>query len=197
MALSWLLVLGSLAVLALCLWLAYFMLGSFFFGAGYQPTPVAVRRWMLEFVQPGSKDRVFELGAGTGGLLFGALDAGAGRVVGIEREPVRYWMLQSRRRRHPHPERVDLRKQDLFEVDLHDATAVMTFLWPGAMARLEPKFRSELAPGTRVVTYYHPVPGWKVERSDEKLRVYGYRVPAAFSPSGEESAGAGTAGEAS
>lgn len=186
-------VVGLLALVVLFAWLAYFMFGSFFYGAGYQPTPAAVRRWMLDFCALGPDDRVYELGAGTGGLLFGALDAGAGLVVGVELEPVRFAMLRSRQKRHPHAERVELRKQDLFQVDLKDASVVMTFLWPAAMRRLAPKFQQELRPGARVVTYYHPIPGWKAERSDEKLKVYGYRVPSAFSSSSSSAPAPGSA----
>ncbi|MGH6912863.1 MAG: class I SAM-dependent methyltransferase, partial [Geminicoccales bacterium] len=60
-------------------------------------------------------------------------------------------------------------------------TAVFCYLYPGAMARLRPKFESELGPGALVVTNSFPVPGWEpaaVRRADDQFetRVYSYEM---------------------
>ncbi|MDE1822325.1 MAG: SAM-dependent methyltransferase [Euryarchaeota archaeon] len=158
----------------------YFMLGSFLWGAGYQPTPPSVLRRMMRMARIGPRDRVYDLGAGTGGLLLRSLDEGADSVVGIEIEPIRFLILRWRRSRHPRGDRLELRRSDLFRTDLHDATVVLVFLWPGAMRRLDEKFREELPPGARVVSYWHPLPGWTTREEDRKVRVYAYDVPSAF-----------------
>ncbi len=62
-------------------------------------------------------------------------------------------------------------------MDLTAATVVTAFLWPDAMAKLRPIFETQLKAGTRVVSHWHPVPGWKPQDEDTRLRVYLYRMP--------------------
>lgn len=51
------------------------------------------------------------------------------------------------------------------------------FLWPGAMERLRPRFEEQLAPGTRIVSHWHPIPGWSPAAVDRPLHVYLYEWP--------------------
>jgi ribosomal protein L11 methylase PrmA len=155
----------------------YFMLGSFAFGAGYQPTPPSVVRRMMAVARIGPKDRVYDLGAGTGTLLFRALDEGAASVVGVEIEPLRFLWLRFRRWRAPLGRRVELRRENIFRTEIKSADVVLVFLWPGAMRRLSERFREELRPGSRIISYWHPLKDWKAQTSDPKLRVYSYEVP--------------------
>jgi SAM-dependent methyltransferase len=155
----------------------YFVFGSFLAGAGYQPAPDRVIRRMLEFARVTPEDRVYDLGAGTGGLLFRAVEEYGASGVGVEVEPLRYLYLRYRRRRSRARSRVQILRQNLFEVDLSSANVILAFLWPGAMRRLRQKFSAELRPGTRVVSYYHRIAGWVPVEKDEHLRVYYYTIP--------------------
>ena len=167
----------------------YFMLGSFLWGAGYQPTPPSVVRRMMGMARIRPQDQVYDLGAGTGALLFRALESGARRVVGVELEPLRFLWLRLRRRRNPLRDRLELRREDLFRTDLTEADVVLVFLWPKAMRRLSAKFRRELRPGARIVSYWHPLLDWVPREADRKMRVYSYDVPG---PTGSGDAGEGS-----
>ena len=46
---------------------------------------------------------------------------------------------------------------------------------PEAMRRLAPRLEADLPKGARVVSYWHPVPGWEPTQTDEPLKVYLYR----------------------
>jgi SAM-dependent methyltransferase len=157
--------------------IGYFVFGSFLFGAGYQPAPRASVTAMLDFAGVGPSDRVYDLGAGTGAIVFRAARERGARTVGVEVEPIRIAILRLRRRFGPHSERIELRWGNIFDQDLRPATVVATFLWPEAMARLRPLYEQQLAPGTRVVSHWHAIPGWTPERYDPAVRVYLYRMP--------------------
>jgi hypothetical protein len=159
--------------------IAYFIFASFVFGAGYQPTPRRSVETMLRFAEVGPRDTLIDLGAGTGAIVFRAARTYRARVIGVEVEPVRVLVLRLRRRFGAFPDRITIYWGNLFDLDFRDATVVTAFLWPGAMARLRPKFEAELPIGARVVSHCHPVRGWTEEKYDEETDVYLYRWPEA------------------
>jgi hypothetical protein len=167
----------ALLLFAIALAAAYFLFASFAFGAGYQPTPRRSVATMLRFAEVGPLDTLYDLGAGTGAIVFRAARTYGARVVGVEVEPIRVLILLLRRRLGPSADRITIHWGDLFQLDFRSATVVTAFLWPGAMARLRPKFERELGDGARVVSHCHPVPGWAPDRYDRSSDVYLYRWP--------------------
>ena len=165
--------LGGIAIVA------YFVFASFAFGAGYQPTPRRSVEAMLRLAEVGPRDTVYDLGAGTGAIVFRAARTYRARVLGVEVEPIRYGILRIRRALGAFPDRITLRWGNFFDLDYRDATVVTAFLWPGAMARLRPKFEAELPPGARVVSHCHAVAGWTPDYYDPETEVYLYRRPSA------------------
>ncbi len=172
----------AFVLLLLGLGAAYFVFASFAFGAGYEPTPRRAVEQMLRFAEVGPADTVFDLGAGTGAIVFRAVRTYRARAVGVEVEPIRVAILRLRRRVGPLADRISIRWGDFFHLDYRSATVVTAFLWPGAMARLRPKLESELPAGARVVSHCHPVPGWTPTSYDRATDVYLYRWPEAGRP---------------
>jgi hypothetical protein len=172
----------AIGLFLLAVAIAYFVFASFLYGAGYQPTPRRSAEMMLRFAEVGPQDTLYDLGAGTGAIVFRAARVYRARVVGVEVEPVRYLILKLRRSLGPFADRISLRRGNLFDLEFRDATVISVFLWPGLMARLRPKLEAELAAGARVVSYCHKVPGWTPERYDARTDVYLYRWPAARGP---------------
>ena len=145
------------------------------FGAGYQQAPRSVVRTMLDLAEVGPNDTLFDLGAGTGAIVFRAARDRGAYAVAVEVEPLRVLWMRLRRRFGRNPERIEVRWGNLFQQPLAGATVVAVFLWPEAMRRLQPILERDLPPGARVVSHWHPVPGWTADQIDERHRVYLYR----------------------
>ncbi len=169
----------AIVLLVVVVVIGYFVFASFAFGAGYQPTPRRSVETMLRLAEVGPRDTVFDLGAGTGAIVFRAARTYRATVLGVEVEPVRMGILRLRRRFGSAADRISLRWGNLFSLDFRPATVVTAFLWPGAMARLRPKFEAELRPGARVVSHCHAIPGWTPTAYDAATDVYLYRWPEA------------------
>ncbi len=169
----------AIVLLVVVVVIGYFVFASFAFGAGYQPTPRRSVETMLRLAEVGPRDTVFDLGAGTGAIVFRAARTYRATVLGVEVEPVRMGILRLRRRFGSAADRISLRWGNLFSLDFRPATVVTAFLWPGAMARLRPKFEAELRPGARVVSHCHAIPGWTPTAYDAETDVYLYRWPEA------------------
>jgi len=174
----------ALLLLGVVVAVGYFVFASFAFGAGYQPTPRRAVETMLRFAEVGPSDTVYDLGAGTGAIVFRAARLYRARVVAVEVEPIRVGILRLRRALGPFADRITIRWGNLFQCDFRDASVVTAFLWPGAMARLRPKLEAELPAGARIVSHCHRMPGWTPAAHDRETDVYLYRWPDAASSGG-------------
>jgi hypothetical protein len=161
----------------------YFWMVSFLFGAGYQGAPRKSVEAIFRYTEVGPEDTLFELGAGIGAIAFPAAREHGARVVAVEIEPLRILIMRLRRAAGPAADRIQLVRANMYALDYRPATVVTALLWPGAMARLRPKFERELRPGTRVVSRCHPIEGWTPTLYDPDSEVYVYRWPDALGPS--------------
>jgi protein-L-isoaspartate O-methyltransferase len=126
------------------------------------PTPNEIVAAMLRLAHVGPGDVVYDLGSGDGRIVIAAVkEFGAARGVGVELDPAHVREANENARRAGVADRVEFRREDLFETDLRPATVVTLYLSPVINARLRPKFLSELRPGARVVSHVFETPGWE------------------------------------
>ena len=145
----------------------------------YEPTPKPVVRQMLRLAGVGPGDTVYDLGSGDGRIPIAAAAEFGARGVGIDIDPQRIRESQANARAAGVSDRVQFRHEDLLKADFHDATVVTLFLSPELNLRLRPRLLRELAPGTRVVSYYHDMGEWRPLRtvSNPEANVYLWHVP--------------------
>ncbi|HEX6376584.1 MAG TPA: methyltransferase domain-containing protein [Allosphingosinicella sp.] len=146
----------------------------------YVPSSHRVVRAMLRLARVRPGDVVYDLGSGDGRIpIAAARDFGA-RGVGIDIDPVRISEAEANARKAGVADRVVFRNEDLFEADFRDATVVTLFLQRHLNLRLRPRLLAELAPGTRIVSYWHDMGDWKPDRRERAgdSWVYLWTVPA-------------------
>ncbi len=146
----------------------------------YVPSPHRVVRAMLRLARVRPGDVVYDLGSGDGRIpIAAARDFGA-RGVGIDIDPVRIAEANANARKAGVADRVVFREEDLFAADCRDATVVTLFLQRDLNLRLRPRLLAELAPGTRIVSYWHDMGDWKPDRREQAgdAWVYLWTVPA-------------------
>lgn len=104
-------------------------------------------------LMPGEK--VYDLGCGKANLLVVASKQFGARGVGYE---ISLWaFIWAVCRNWYHKANLDLKMKDFFKADISDADVVFTYLFPEVMLKLEEKFRRELKPGAKVVSYGFPM----------------------------------------
>jgi SAM-dependent methyltransferase len=145
----------------------------------FVPTPQPVVREMLRLAGVGPTDLVYDLGSGDGRIPITAAREFGARGVGIDIDPRRIREAETNARAAGVTDRVRFRNEDLFDADFRDATVVTLFLSPDVNRRLRPRLMRELAPGTRVVSYYHDMGNWRPLRTVRMPRanIYLWRVP--------------------
>ena len=146
---------------------------------GYEPTPLPVVRRMLRLAGVGPTDLVYDLGSGDGRIPITAAKEFGARGVGIDIDPQRIREAESNARAAGVTDRVRFRNEDLFEADFRDATVVTLFLSPETNLRLRQRLLRELAPGSRVVSYWHDMGDWTPLRTSPTrwANVYLWHIP--------------------
>lgn len=121
----------------------------------------------------GKDDIVYDLGCGDGTALITATKEFGAKGVGIEIDPVRYFIAKNRVKFNKLNSRIEITKKNFFDVDISDATVIFVYLVPKALGRLLPKFKKELKKGTRIVSYRYKI-NLPLEKYDKEndIRLY-------------------------
>lgn len=131
----------------------------------FVPTSEAVVDQMLSLARVTSNDIVYDLGSGDGRIVILAAQKYGARGVGIEIDPRLVATARQVAREGEVSHKVQFIEGDLFDADISSATVVTLYLSPSVNARLEPKLKKELRPGTRVVSHQFPIGRWPAEET--------------------------------
>jgi len=120
---------------------------------------------MIDLAGVRAGDVVYDLGCGDGRLVVASALRGA-RGVGVDIDPLPLNQARIQARRAGVEERVRFLRGDLFEVPLGEASVVTLYLSREVNLRLLPRLRSELAPGSRIVSHKFDMgEAWRPDRT--------------------------------
>jgi SAM-dependent methyltransferase len=137
-------------------------------------SPQSVVDAMLALARVTATDVVYDLGSGDGRIPITAAQRYGARGVGIEIDPLLVRQANDRLAKSGVADRVRFLNEDLFEADISEATVVTLFLMPRVNARLLPKLKRELRPGTRIVSHQYDL--GEEFPPDEARDVYGLTI---------------------
>lgn len=132
----------------------------------YEPTPQGVVFQMLELARVGPGDVVYDLGSGDGRIPITAAKQYGARGVGIDIDPQRIAEAKANAASAGVADRVTFRNEDLLIADFREATVITLFLSPDLNRKLKPRLLAQARPGTRVVSHFHDIPGWRPQRAE-------------------------------
>ena len=143
-------------------------------GAGYDPTPMDTVYKMLDCAGVSENDIVYDLGSGDGRIVIAAARRFGARAHGIEADPFRFLFSWCMVILSGQAERVHVHFGNFHKKTISDATVVTLFLYRTANERLKNKLRTELKPGTRIVSYVWQFEGWDRVAYLPEDRIYLY-----------------------
>ena len=146
----------------------------------YVTTPQRVVERMLEMADVSADDVVYDLGSGDGRFVITAAQQFGARGVGVEIDPQLVREARAQARLAGVADRVEFRRGNLFDVDLHEATVVTLYLEPDLNLRLRPRLLLQLDAGDRVVSHDFGMGSWRpdqVEKMDGST-LYLWTIPA-------------------
>jgi len=135
-------------------------------------TPGEVVERMLELAGTRADDYVVDLGSGDGRIVIAAVRRYGARGLGIELDEALVRASRDNAQRAGVADRAKFIQGDVLTADFSRATVVTVYLLPELIGRLQPRFLTDLKPGTRIVSHAFRMTGWRPDAS-QTLRVGG------------------------
>jgi hypothetical protein len=131
----------------------------------YYPTPPETVNEMLRMAKVRNGDVLYDLGSGDGRIPIAAARQYGIRAVGIEIDPKLVTEAEQNARQANVSRLVSFRNEDMFRVDVSEATIVTLYLSEKLNVLLRPKLLRELRPGSRILSHDFRMGDWKPEQT--------------------------------
>lgn len=132
---------------------------------------------IIDNINPDKGSLIYELGAGNANFLKGVeARYPETKLIGIEYSWFPYLLAKSRLKALK--SRIELRRQDLYKTDLHNASIIYCYLIPSMMPKLSEKIQKECQPGTIVISYLFSIPNLSIRKTIETKggNIYFYEI---------------------
>jgi methyltransferase family protein len=131
----------------------------------YYPTPPETVAEMLRMAKIEKGDVLYDLGSGDGRIPVAAAEQYGIRTVGIEIDPKLVTEAEENARQANVSGLVRFRNEDMFRMDVSEATIVTLYLSEKLNVLLRPKLLRELRPGSRILSHDFRMGDWKPEQT--------------------------------
>lgn len=132
----------------------------------FVPTPQEVVDKMLELAEVKKGDVVFDLGCGDGRIVVTAAKKFGVKATGFDVDPERIKESTENVKKNKVEELVQIKQQDIFELDLSKANVVTLYLLPSLNVKLIPQLE-KMKPGSRIVSHAFDMRGVKPDKQVE------------------------------
>jgi precorrin-6B methylase 2 len=129
----------------------------------YVPTPQEVVDKMLELAEVKKDDVVYDLGCGDGRIVVTAAKKFGVKAIGFDIDPERIKESNENVKKAGVGNLVQIKKEDIFALDLSKANVVTLYLLPDLNVKLIPQLE-KLKPGSRIVSHDFDMRGVKPKK---------------------------------
>lgn len=162
--------LAQISCLFLIILFAVFYLWANTFGVPFVPSNRKIVNEMVDFLKRTKVKRVAELGAGDGRVAFALARAGF-EVVAVEVNPLlSLWMRSVKFIRGYR--KVEIVNKDLFKVEIKEFDAIIVYLYPEHLEKLEQRFFNLMPEGSYILSNTFTFKKHKPIENSGKLYIY-------------------------
>lgn len=145
----------------------------------WQPTDGFTVRRLLQLAGLKAGETLVDLGCGDGRFVIVAAKEFGAQAYGVEIDPFRVLIARLWIRLKGLSRVASVARGNMYTTDVSHADVVVLFLSATANFRLQKRLQQEMKQGARVVSYYHPMWGWRpdlVGESRDGYPIYVYRI---------------------
>lgn len=151
----------------------FFLTVAFITGAPFVRSNKKAVDAMIRLAKIKKRIKVYDLGSGDATLLFRAAELGA-TATGLEINPFLVLWSWLRILLSPYHSTIQVRWQNFWQADLHDADVLFVYLLPWRMETLEKLIKKNCKPGTRIISNSFIFPGLHKSGEDKNAHVYSF-----------------------
>lgn len=155
------------------LFFAWIGWGTFFYGVPLVPTPRKIVLKMIKLADFKGGEKVYDLGCGTGSILF-QLPLAVSRIgYDLVRPAIWYAKLKNSLFR----KNIFFERADFFQKDLSDADIIFCYLFRSIMDRFYREKWNELPAGCRIISHGFPITHLEPTQvvQEGKIKIYLYQ----------------------
>jgi len=119
-----------------------------------------------------SSDIVFDLGSGDGRLVLMAAEQGVKRAVGFEINPLLLLFFSKLCAFVMKLDNAEFIFSSFWKADLSKCDKLFIYLLPSSMRKLEDKIKSEMRPGSLIISNQFRFPNLKIKKENKGVYVY-------------------------
>ena len=144
-----------------------FLLYPFLFGAGFEATDKKSIETMLELANPSKKDKMADLGSGTGDIVIAFAKKGI-PSVGFEINPLLVWYSRRRIKKLNLQHLAKIHRANFFKVPLNKFSIITIFQYSYVM----PKLESYLPKNASILSNKWLFPALKPKKKKDRIILY-------------------------
>jgi hypothetical protein len=135
----------------------------------YFPTPQAVVDRMLQIAELKESDFLIDLGCGDGRIPVTAAARYGTRGLCVDADAQRIVEAKENALKAGVADKVDIRKEDLFDTDIGKASVLTLYLSLSINIKLRPRILEKLQPGARVLSHDFNMGDWLPDRTERVM----------------------------
>jgi len=173
---GFLIVFGSILLGAL-LFFSWVVWGAFFYGAPLVSTSKKVTREMIKLADVHSKEKVYDLGCGSGTILFSVEKFSPSSVQYIGYDLIRPVIWYAQMKNSFLKKNIKFQYADIFKQDFSEADVIFCYLLPKAMEEVYSKIWPTLKTGCKIISHGFPISSLRPVQTKQvgKERIYLYQ----------------------
>ena len=154
----------------------YFVIKLFFFHVPFVPTPKIVRKKMIAAAEIRAGQKIWELGSGTGDILFDA-EKSCPRAEFRGFEILRPLIWISKIRKFFRRSKIKFFCADFFQQNFSDVDVVFCYLWPSIMEKIFREKFPEMKKNAKIISHGFPIKNFSAEKKIEigRAKIWIYR----------------------
>ena len=133
-------------------------------------------REVLRLATPNRPGPLYELGAAWGSLAIPLAKTFPDRQIIAYEISTIPWLFLRLRVRFSRLNNIEVVRRNFFRDNLGQAAVVVCYLYPGSMIKLSTKLKSEISPGTVVVSNTFSLPGWEADQQTQLNDLYQTKI---------------------